>query len=877
MAATGGLAASPPARQVYPPHTIARCMKNFRLFAVSLLATTFVLLAPAQQNEDFAALRAKAEKGNGIAQYNLGLAYAEGRGTATDRLEAYVWLSLARENGARGRALDNLIASFDQSALEMAKQRLAEHKLEAGDKIPVVSTAQEEPEIVATVKTKSTAASGGMDSSGMSQQIAALTADKKQLSEEVAKAWKEIETLNAALSKTEQDARASSGQNLDQKNRELEASLTRTKTELAEQTQKATKLAAAETSRLTPSAEIAMLRNQLTAAQTQATSLNAELVGLRANETKLHDSIAQLEDEKTKVGAAVPAYPDLSTKVGELEAQLTSANRKVEASVQAAAAATQQNTTDLAASAAQILRLQTALTAAKTSAPVYPDLTGKVRDLEASVAESTQKLSAAGEAQSKLQKQLTVAIASAQNAGKAGEETARLSRERDDLSGRMNTLVSENAALRSDRERMQKQIADSGKQLRDSAADASRIKELESQSSGLQTSLSAAQAQVLTLQNSLAKKSDAPAYPDLSAKVRDLESRLAATSQQADSAVQTAVAASKQSTADLRAASVQITELKAALAAKPAPAAVPDLSGKVRDLENQLAAAETEVTRNRQEIVALARAKDEASKTRSPAYPNLAGRVVELQTELASTKHDLADLQTALRTAESTRATATPAAASAPANEPAASTGDTSELQKQLTETEGKLATALRGYALLQQERDALSENAGKSSDAGTTERNTLANQVSTLTAEVEQLKGSATGQAAAAQAEVTRANESLAALQRSTAQNITELAAAKALLQQLQGTNTVLANENYQLKTRLSPRSPTTPASASTTPVAAPPATRTHVITAGDTLFRISQKYYGTPNRWQEIYQANTAKLGTNGVLRVGSELAIP
>jgi len=81
-------------------------MKIFRPLAAVFLVSTFALAALAQDSSEIASLRAKAEKGNAIAQYNLGLAYAQGRGIAADPVEAYVWLSLARENGARGRALD---------------------------------------------------------------------------------------------------------------------------------------------------------------------------------------------------------------------------------------------------------------------------------------------------------------------------------------------------------------------------------------------------------------------------------------------------------------------------------------------------------------------------------------------------------------------------------------------------------------------------------------------------------------------------------------------------------------------------------------------------------------------------------------------------
>ena len=73
-------------------------MKNFRSLAASLLAATVVTLAPAQ-SEDIIALRTKAEKGNGLAQYNLGLAYAEGRGVHRDPAEAARWLRLAADQG----------------------------------------------------------------------------------------------------------------------------------------------------------------------------------------------------------------------------------------------------------------------------------------------------------------------------------------------------------------------------------------------------------------------------------------------------------------------------------------------------------------------------------------------------------------------------------------------------------------------------------------------------------------------------------------------------------------------------------------------------------------------------------------------------------
>ena len=59
------------------------------------------------EGAELAALRAKAEQGNGVAQYNLGLAYADAQQPYADRVEAFVWLSLAAERGSTGKALKN--------------------------------------------------------------------------------------------------------------------------------------------------------------------------------------------------------------------------------------------------------------------------------------------------------------------------------------------------------------------------------------------------------------------------------------------------------------------------------------------------------------------------------------------------------------------------------------------------------------------------------------------------------------------------------------------------------------------------------------------------------------------------------------------------
>jgi nucleoid-associated protein YgaU len=51
----------------------------------------------------------------------------------------------------------------------------------------------------------------------------------------------------------------------------------------------------------------------------------------------------------------------------------------------------------------------------------------------------------------------------------------------------------------------------------------------------------------------------------------------------------------------------------------------------------------------------------------------------------------------------------------------------------------------------------------------------------------------------------------------------------------------------------------------------------RVHTVADGDSLSRISLRYYGTPNRWQDIFNANRDVLQGSSTLRVGMQLRIP
>ncbi len=71
-------------------------------------------------------------------------------------------------------------------------------------------------------------------------------------------------------------------------------------------------------------------------------------------------------------------------------------------------------------------------------------------------------------------------------------------------------------------------------------------------------------------------------------------------------------------------------------------------------------------------------------------------------------------------------------------------------------------------------------------------------------------------------------------------------------------------------------PAAPAAPATVAPTPPL-PAGARSYTTVAGDTLFGISRKAYGTPNRWQDIQRANADKLGSSTQVRPGMVLVIP
>ncbi len=122
---------------------------------------------------------------------------------------------------------------------------------------------------------------------------------------------------------------------------------------------------------------------------------------------------------------------------------------------------------------------------------------------------------------------------------------------------------------------------------------------------------------------------------------------------------------------------------------------------------------------------------------------------------------------------------------------------------------------------------------------------------------------------------------ESNTALERERTTTMAQLrgenAALQARLAQAQSTLDQIASA-ARLGTPASQIAAGAPAPVSTQPI---PATasepRYHVVAEGDSLSRISLRYYGTAGRWQEIYEANRDELRGANTLRLGQRLRIP
>lgn len=252
----------------------------------------------------------------------------------------------------------------------------------------------------------------------------------------------------------------------------------------------------------------------------------------------------------------------------------------------------------------------------------------------------------------------------------------------------------------------------------------------------------------------------------------------------------------------------------------------------------------------------------------------------DLVTRLNATTRELAQLRINYERLQAERASS-PAAA-----------GDTNA---RLRDAEDRLATSLRAYTSMQEENAKVRTQLDKIQ----AENATLATQVRTLTAENQQAQAALTSlntellaqreaRNRAEQAseglrtQLSAANDRIATLSggrsasAAAARDLSTSSLQTALNASTPPPTARLEADVSQVRSAGSPTRPGTVVAPAGQPAPAP-AVRTHTVIAGDTLSGISRRYYGTPDRWQEILAANRDVLKDDRSLVIGRTIKIP
>ncbi len=133
----------------------------------------------------------------------------------------------------------------------------------------------------------------------------------------------------------------------------------------------------------------------------------------------------------------------------------------------------------------------------------------------------------------------------------------------------------------------------------------------------------------------------------------------------------------------------------------------------------------------------------------------------------------------------------------------------------------------------------------------------------------------------AALRAENARLNENVQLVERDRQNRVVALqqenAAIGARLRQAQSTLEQIASAARLINPAAGGSGGVVPTVRPTVAETPSSAARVHTVVDGDSLSRISLRYFGTPNRWQEIYDANREALAGANVLRPGQQLRIP
>jgi chromosome segregation ATPase len=611
------------------------------------LLTLTPALRMAGADPDIAPLRAKAEKGNSVAQYYLGLVYAEGRAVPKDPVEAYIWLSLAAENGATGKALGILVTEMSPDQLAAARFRLNERRRTI-------------PGVISVPRAGLSATPAEDRSDTPEQEAAIFRIDKDKLSDELAAAWKEADSAKAAAAAAEQRARQAEA-GLSQRAKDLVALQTE-REQLRQQLAAAPAASAVDALRQ----DRDIVASRLATANTDMQSLRQRMAQSEAENDRLQlaatgaahvaASLATLQRERDEQAKSLAAVQTSATeltaqvkKLGEEKAALTQANGRLEE--QALASARQAG--DEASARAEPAR----------------------RALEATVAAETQKVAAQTAELADTRKNLSVAEAGqAQAAGK-------LATARKELLSVQNANLELNAQVKKlteDRESFSRQLAANGDATRELAVVRAKVESGGSDLDKLRSrnaELAAANQKLEEQARSAAQQAAARAAEAeeqrqaLGAKVAERDGQLAAA--QADqaqvaklaaafSAARKELAAAQSANAEVTVQLKKLTEEKTLLIQQAGRSG--EASQEVMSLKTRLGQAESELntvrTRNTELVAAnqkldeqihsTALQTDETARTKA-VLATAEQRARKAEATLGQRDKDLAVLQTDLQ------------------------------------------------------------------------------------------------------------------------------------------------------------------------------------------------------------------------------------
>lgn len=259
-----------------------------------------------------AQLRAKAERGNVIAQYNLGLAFAEGKAVQKDPVEAYVWLRLAADNGGTGTALSALVRQMSVDELAAGRARLEERR----SALPaVVSSPRNASPATPAGKRAPGAASARTEDrfAAMQEELAGLRVDKARLTQQL-----------ALLQNGSNGSGAASAQPDQQRTAELTAQLEAARKDLAA-TLKANEDLTAQGKKLLDEQDA--LKRQLaeeTTAAKRLTEVEGQLEEARKGLLAAKDSQAEMERSKQDLALSRAHNDELTETNQRLERQIKS-------------------------------------------------------------------------------------------------------------------------------------------------------------------------------------------------------------------------------------------------------------------------------------------------------------------------------------------------------------------------------------------------------------------------------------------------------------------------------------------------------------------------------------------------------------------------